>query len=459
MNDGFLLIDKEVDWTSRDVCNKISHMFNTKKVGHTGTLDPFATGLLLVSIGKASKFIPYLENLDKTYVAELTLGIKTNTGDYTGEKVLEKPINSLTKEQIVDVDDGQVVLKPGMKLLKAFSYFEKDKDRLNAIQQKASMLIQENKVEGYLCLSVHPLDFLSASENTHNWRSCHALDGEFRCGNLSYMMDKSTVMCYLKSDEDACLPDFPRDIKWNSKKWRMYLYLSENHNCIMASRQYPFFSQDALNWVRDALFAKLHFSTYRWSPWYHDRISRYTHVTDGGQQIDNSSYGLSMNYYPIGNKLYGDKDIIIDGKNSQHFNDLLNSSCYTPWYCWRQDSGYDVKFVLGGEIPCLICGHNHIEYTDRMMCYDCACDRGIGAEDLAICDNCGTEFDENEGHWLGDDYVCPDCWYALTTECATCGDRFTDSDINYDEETNDYYCDYCYGRLLEKRRKAALEQE
>lgn len=100
MKNGFLFIDKSVDWTSRDVCNKISHIFNTKKVGHTGTLDPFATGLLIVALGSASKAIPYLEDLNKTYVAELTLGKKTNTGDLTGEVILEKEVPNLTKEEI-----------------------------------------------------------------------------------------------------------------------------------------------------------------------------------------------------------------------------------------------------------------------------------------------------------------------------------------------------------------------
>lgn len=103
MKDGFLFIDKPVDWTSRDVCNKISHLLNTKKVGHTGTLDPFATGLLIVAIGSASKFIPFLEDLDKTYIAELQLGTKTNTADKTGEIIEEKPIPSFVKEDIEKV--------------------------------------------------------------------------------------------------------------------------------------------------------------------------------------------------------------------------------------------------------------------------------------------------------------------------------------------------------------------
>jgi hypothetical protein len=86
----------------------------------------------------------------------------------------------------------------GMKLIKAFKFFESDKSTLRSIQDYASQLIQENKIKGTLCFSVHPLDFLSSSENTYNWRSCHALDGEYRAGNLSYMVDDTTFMVYLK---------------------------------------------------------------------------------------------------------------------------------------------------------------------------------------------------------------------------------------------------------------------
>ena len=103
----------------------------------------------------------------------------------------------------------------GMKLVKAFKYFIEDKELLTELQMEASRIIQKDKITGRLCFSVHPLDFLSSSENAHNWRSCHALDGEYRSGNLSYMVDSSTIIVYLKSDEDAVLPNFPPSIKWN----------------------------------------------------------------------------------------------------------------------------------------------------------------------------------------------------------------------------------------------------
>lgn len=137
-----------------------------------------------------------------------------------------------------------------MKIIRAFKYFCEDKEILNEIQSIASMMIQNDKVSGILCMSVHPLDFLSVSENAHNWRSCHALDGEYRAGNLNYMADNSTVICYLKSTHKAQLPNFPEDVKWNSKKWRMLLFFDNYYDTMMAGRQYPFTENSLLLYIK-----------------------------------------------------------------------------------------------------------------------------------------------------------------------------------------------------------------
>ena len=102
MNDGILLIDKEAGMTSRKVDNLIGRKLGQKKVGHLGTLDPFATGLLIVSLGKASKFLPYIDSSFKTYEATLKLGSKTDTGDLTGALLSSKPVRKLSESEIND---------------------------------------------------------------------------------------------------------------------------------------------------------------------------------------------------------------------------------------------------------------------------------------------------------------------------------------------------------------------
>ena len=103
MKSGFLLIDKEIDYTSRDVCNIIAKIFDAKKVGHAGTLDPFATGLLIVGINNATKALSYIEGQYKTYEATLLLGQKTTSGDHTDEIVEQQPVPSFKKDDIEKV--------------------------------------------------------------------------------------------------------------------------------------------------------------------------------------------------------------------------------------------------------------------------------------------------------------------------------------------------------------------
>ena len=99
---GVLVIDKEKGITSRDVVNKVVKEYNTKKVGHTGTLDPIATGVLVVCVGTATKLVSLLTNHDKEYIATVELGKLTDTLDSTGNLIKEEDVN-ITKEKIIDV--------------------------------------------------------------------------------------------------------------------------------------------------------------------------------------------------------------------------------------------------------------------------------------------------------------------------------------------------------------------
>ncbi len=99
---GLIVINKDANMTSRDVVNKLTSLFATRKIGHTGTLDPLATGVLVCLIGKYTKLANLITAYDKEYIAEIKLGIKTDTGDITGQVLAEAPFN-LTVEEIKKV--------------------------------------------------------------------------------------------------------------------------------------------------------------------------------------------------------------------------------------------------------------------------------------------------------------------------------------------------------------------
>ena len=100
---GVLLVNKPIDFTSRDVVNKLVKVFNTKKIGHTGTLDPIATGVLVICIGKSTKLCDILTSKYKEYIATIKLGIKTDTLDTTGTILEEQEAKTYTKEEITKV--------------------------------------------------------------------------------------------------------------------------------------------------------------------------------------------------------------------------------------------------------------------------------------------------------------------------------------------------------------------
>ncbi len=102
--DGVLIINKPKGFTSHDVVNILRKALNTKKIGHTGTLDPNATGVLPILIGKATKISKYLIEHNKTYIATISLGEKTDTGDDQGN-IIEKDLNfqNISCKQIGDV--------------------------------------------------------------------------------------------------------------------------------------------------------------------------------------------------------------------------------------------------------------------------------------------------------------------------------------------------------------------
>ena len=288
--------------------------------------------------------------------------------------------------------NGEKIPK-GMKVIKAFKFFEKNPKKLENLQNAASMLIQEDKITGVLCLSVHPLDYISASENCHSWHSCHALDGDYRAGNLSYMVDKHTIMCYLRADNcDYILPDFPNEVPWNSKKWRVWIHLSDNWDIMFAGRQYPFTSNIGLNLAKKELI----------EPTLNVRFTDFTNQyftggiklkMEGENFLQSFEEDLFDKYMVINSKAVPLQDVIVDVPGSLDFNDLLRSSYYVPQYAYRVkqithwyfgDSHYRTvinntydesdrivpKFRIGGRVSCVMCG-NQLDYSGSFVCGEC----------------------------------------------------------------------------------------
>ena len=106
--DGVVLLDKPLGLTSNQALQRVKRLFDANKAGHTGSLDPLATGLLPICLGEATKISGYLLDADKHYRAVCKLGVKTSSGDAEGEVIAERPVGELSREQVLKVLAGFV---------------------------------------------------------------------------------------------------------------------------------------------------------------------------------------------------------------------------------------------------------------------------------------------------------------------------------------------------------------
>ena len=346
---------------------------------------------------------------------------------------------------VADYTYGEHTITKGSKLLKAFKFFIKDEEERKWLQDKASIAIQESKITGKLCLSVHPLDYLSVSENTYNWRSCHALDGEFRVGNLNYMCDQSTIVCYLKGAEEATLPHFPSSVKWNSKKWRCLLYLSDNWDAMFAGRQYPMTIDKMLDRVQQIAKVCLDLKG-SWSNWHNDQITEFSYK----EKNSTDQQSFANPYIPMAGKIYPIRNLIKDGAYTHHYNDLLRSTCYIPYYCWSKDWLKDnIHFHIGEEVKCLYCGKRAMMDHDNIYCCECYDQKEPGG---CVCDDCGNFTLDRDLRYVEryDVWVCSWCHEHNYTICEYCNDlvHFDDTQQIHDH----IYCERCImqNNLLEQ---------
>lgn len=348
--------------------------------------------------------------------------------------------NRLSKDYNRRYYFGKKITK-GTKIIKAFKEFETDGETLRRLQDAASTLIQENKVKGKLCLSVHPLDFLSSSENTYHWHSCHHLQGEYRAGNLSYMTDNVTIICYLKGEEQVKLPSFPEDVLWNSKKWRTLLFIHPQNAYMIAGRQYPFESTSGLNYILQAMKIIGDYKFNGYNTW---RNNWFEEVE--GEKLDTKHIAIHGTIYP-------DTDLIIDGNNSMAYNDLLHSTIYLkPYITLNENLLYwrlDFSITIGSEVKCIHCGKEIVEHSNTMLCTECDLEFGNEVNDtVGCCDLCGRRMVLDDGYDVdGYDTICPKCYEEYCFNCARCGCTEYKTRQHWNKELQDFICDNCQEEL------------
>lgn len=305
---------------------------------------------------------------------------------------IKKNVNGFKENKVVD--DCGFQLPDGIKLTRAFRYLTTNKDSLRSMQDTLSTFIQKQKITGTLCLSAHPLDFLTASDNSNNWSTCHSLKNSNRGGNLSYLTDSSTLVCYIKSIE----PTEIHGIKWNNKKWRMLLHFSDDLAGIIAGKQYPMKLKGIEEIVRDQLLPVRYYSD-KWD--YYDKRMTGEHTNRKHRYFELPRSGLYLPQKVLIErpaKALNYNDVAWNTRTKQLFTSLMTAK---------------TRFKIGNEVKCLCCGNQVVEDSDCVLCPQCEIKYGFEEKQyFTNCRNCGNRidlFEETYAETADGGYLCPEC--------------------------------------------------
>ena len=192
MPDGILIINKPAGWTSMDVCAKIRGILREKRVGHGGTLDPMATGVLPVFVGQATRAVEFAETSRKEYVAGMRLGVITNTQDTSGEVLEERPVavSRVDVEAALSRFRGDILQVPPM-----YSAVKIGGKKLYELARKGQEVERKPRpvtiYELELLEQIHARDFLLrcvCSKGTYIRTLCHDLGQALGCGGAMFSL-------------------------------------------------------------------------------------------------------------------------------------------------------------------------------------------------------------------------------------------------------------------------------
>ena len=195
MANGIIVIDKPAGWTSMDVCAKIRGVLHERRVGHAGTLDPMATGVLPVFVGRATRAVEFAAEGGKEYVAGLRLGVVTNTQDTSGTVLEEKPVSvdRAALEAALAPFRGDILQIPPM-----YSAIKRDGKKLYELARKGQEVEREPRPVTIYGLEVveqaGPADYLlrvRCSKGTYVRTLCHDIGQALGCGGCMYSLRRT----------------------------------------------------------------------------------------------------------------------------------------------------------------------------------------------------------------------------------------------------------------------------
>ena len=308
----------------------------------------------------------------------------------------------LPHEKVIHLQKGMKITRLLGKLAKYATQepnFEHTYERFEEIRIKHSQIMNEAKFTGTLCLSIHPLDYMTASYNNNDWRSCmHWEDGEFRRGVIEMMNSHCVICAYLESEHETLSISYKH--RWNSKKWREFFIVTPE--LITGIKGYPYWNRDlelsTLDWLKDIYSEAFHIRYDNQLTVYRTEDRTEPFVTSfGNTSIKDIAFHTGSAMY---NDFYNGNDYnMYLNTNLGTINHILN--CYysgASECAWCGETGYD--FDCEQSMTCSRCTNPYFcskcgeriryradlfEIDGEIYCRDCY-------DELPVCDLCSESY-------------------------------------------------------------------
>lgn len=279
-----------------------------------------------------------------------------------------------------------------------------------------SQILNQKETKGKLCLSIHPLDYATMSDNDCDWDSCMSWQGEgsYRQGTVEMMNSQNVIVAYLKSENDMNLwyrPTINDDVrfgKWNNKKWRQLFVV--DYNVLAGIKAYPYeniyLSELIIDWIADLAKENLGWTYGDSFTHFCDSSKNTYHIEDFSEKKDNFAIYFSTD------RMYNDFGCTTKGHVMRINTNISEDDIDFDW----NNKPY-LEICYSGVSECVVCGqtsHSTNFYDESCLaCEDC--------QDIRVCENCGDRC--HETYYVDGVELCSYCYENSTHECRECGDE------------------------------------
>lgn len=313
------------------------------------------------------------------------------TADYLLDNRVDTKVQCVIGGKPLKINSGEKIMRALRKICQALAaagYPDLNAD-LEELRLDHSRIFNQKTVSGELCLSIHPLDYATASDNDNGWSSCMSWqeEGCYRLGTVEMMNSPMVICAYLKSDVQQMRFN---GYEWPSKKWRAWIIV--NKDAILCNRNYPYtndnLAKECINWV-----AELAKENLGWE--FTEEIKPASDWYDDEHQIE-FIYGTNFMYNDFRDDMW-----LAVNKNLKHGSHYINYS---------------------GVANCMNCGEE-IPWEGEQDSSTLCC---LSCRNVRFCDECGDSISDSDEYYYGpnEELLCPDCYSRLVTHCKVCNTDF-----------------------------------